>query len=74
MKLKVSFAFTWSSAVRASVLLLLLVAFGFACYSLPVEKDEEDFVVMFIGCMYRFGDKFGEIGSRLCMIASFSWL
>ncbi|KAJ0781904.1 putative transmembrane protein TMEM64 [Helianthus annuus] len=41
MKLKVSFAFTWSSVVRASVLLLLLAAFGFACYSLPVEKDDK---------------------------------
>ncbi|KVI03938.1 SNARE associated Golgi protein [Cynara cardunculus var. scolymus] len=45
VKMNVSFSFTWSSAVRASIFLLLLGVFAFACFSLPVEKILKDFLL-----------------------------
>ncbi|GJX07525.1 SNARE associated Golgi protein [Tanacetum coccineum] len=46
MKLKVSFSgVTCSSVVRVMVLFVLVVMFGYACYSLPVEKILKDFLV-----------------------------
>ena len=39
MKLNVSLSgVTWSSVVRVVVVFVLVVMFGYACYSLPVEK------------------------------------
>lgn len=44
--MKVSFgAFTWSSVVRTSVLLVLVATFAFACISLPIEKILKNFLV-----------------------------
>lgn len=37
--------FTWSSAVRVSLFLLLIATFAYACFSLPVEKILKDFLV-----------------------------
>ncbi|KAL8214923.1 hypothetical protein R6Q59_020372 [Mikania micrantha] len=45
MKMKVSFAFTWSSAVRASMFLMLLATFAYACFSLPIEKILKNFLL-----------------------------
>ncbi|KAK1428258.1 hypothetical protein QVD17_17088 [Tagetes erecta] len=38
-------AFTWSSAVRASLLFMLIATFVFACYSLPIEKILKNFLL-----------------------------
>lgn len=38
-------AFTWGSALRISVLLILVAAIVLACYFLPVEKLLKDFLL-----------------------------
>ncbi|PPD96822.1 hypothetical protein GOBAR_DD06142 [Gossypium barbadense] len=38
-------AFTWGSSVRITLLLLLIAAIVFACFTLPVEKILKDFLL-----------------------------
>ncbi|KAL4588209.1 hypothetical protein LXL04_001091 [Taraxacum kok-saghyz] len=45
MKMRVSFAFTWSSAARAFLYVILLAVVALACYSLPVEKILKNFLL-----------------------------
>ncbi|KAL4272524.1 hypothetical protein GQ457_13G015680 [Hibiscus cannabinus] len=42
---RLSMAFTWGSSLRIALLLLLLAAIVFACFTLPVEKILKDFLL-----------------------------
>ncbi|KAA3455726.1 transmembrane protein 64 isoform X2 [Gossypium australe] len=42
---RLSMAFTWGSSLRITLLLLLIAAIVFACFTLPVEKILKDFLL-----------------------------
>lgn len=67
-----SMAFTWGSALRITLLLLLVAAVATACFTLPVEKVRfshlglfcfhfliAQFVSFFLGCRFPFSFQYG---------------
>lgn len=67
-----SMAFTWGSALRITLLLLLVAAVATACFTLPVEKVRfshlglfcfhfliAQFVSFFLGCCFPFSFQYG---------------